>query len=66
MGKTIVVLPDELDREFRSLIPLKFGGRKGALSKAVEEAVRLWVKENKGLKSKNQSGYAHNGYTKKK
>ncbi|HVP22541.1 MAG TPA: ribbon-helix-helix domain-containing protein [Conexivisphaerales archaeon] len=40
MGRISVELSDELEKKLRFKIIEKFGGRKGDLSKAVEEAVR--------------------------
>lgn len=38
---------EEIEKEFRKLAMEKFGYSKGALSKALEEAVREWIKKNK-------------------
>jgi hypothetical protein len=38
---------EELEKEFRKLAMGKFGYAKGALSKALEEAVKEWIKKNK-------------------
>lgn len=43
MGRISVELSDELEKKLRLKTIEKFGGRKGDLSKAVEEAVRIWV-----------------------
>jgi metal-responsive CopG/Arc/MetJ family transcriptional regulator len=43
VGRISVELPDELERKLRFKAIEEFGGRKGDLSKAVEEAVRTWV-----------------------
>jgi len=43
--KIYVVIDDELAKEFRKIVIEKYGVKKGALSKAVEEAIRLWVKK---------------------
>ena len=43
MGRISVDIPDELEKELRFKTIERFGGRKGDLSKAVEEAVRTWV-----------------------
>jgi len=43
MGRISVDLPDELEKQFRLKTVEKFGGKKGDLSKAVEEAVRTWI-----------------------
>lgn len=46
MGQLNVSIPDDLERRFRELAAKKFGFKKGALSKAVEEAIRDWVEKN--------------------
>ena len=43
MGRISVELPDELEKKLRFKTVEKFGGKKGDLSRAVEEAVRTWV-----------------------
>jgi hypothetical protein len=41
------VVSEELEKGFRKLAMEKFSYTKGALSKALEEAVREWIKRNK-------------------
>jgi hypothetical protein len=43
MGRVSVDMPDELEKKLRLKTIERFGGRKGDLSKAVEEAVKTWV-----------------------
>jgi hypothetical protein len=43
MGRINVELPDELEKNLRFKTIERFGGKKGDLSRAVEEAVRTWV-----------------------
>jgi hypothetical protein len=43
MGRICVDIPDELEKKLRFKAIERFGGRKGALSRAVEEAVKAWV-----------------------
>ena len=43
MGRVCVELPDELEKKLRFKTIEKFGGRKGDLARAVEEAVKTWV-----------------------
>jgi hypothetical protein len=43
MGRINVELSDELEKELRFKTIERFGGRKGDLSRAVEEAVTTWV-----------------------
>jgi len=47
MGRISVDLPDELEKQFRFKTIERFGGRKGDLSKAVEEAVETWISKEK-------------------
>jgi hypothetical protein len=43
MGRVNVFLSDGLEKKLRFKAIEIFGGRKGDLSRAVEEAVRTWV-----------------------
>jgi hypothetical protein len=43
MGRISVDLPEELEKKLRFKTIERFGGRKGDLSRAVEEAVKTWV-----------------------
>jgi len=43
MGRVSVNLSDELEKKLRFKAIERFGGRKGDLSKAVEEAVKTWI-----------------------
>jgi hypothetical protein len=43
MGRINVELPDELERKLRFKTIEKFGGKKGDLTRAIEEAVKKWV-----------------------
>lgn len=47
MGRISVWLSDELEKKLRFKTIERFGGRKGDLSKAVEEAVETWVAKEK-------------------
>jgi hypothetical protein len=47
MGRITVELPDELEKKLRFKTIEKFGGKKGDLSRAVEEAVKTWVAKGK-------------------
>ncbi|MDQ1278803.1 MAG: 6 protein, partial [Thermoproteota archaeon] len=38
-----VDIPDELEKELRFKTIERFGGKKGDLSRAVEEAVKVWA-----------------------
>ena len=43
MGRISVYLPDSLEKQLRLKTVEKLGGRKGDLTRAVEEAVRMWI-----------------------
>jgi hypothetical protein len=43
MGRISVDLSDELEKQLRFKTVERFGGKKGDLSKAVEEAIRKWI-----------------------
>ena len=47
-----LVLPDDLVKELRVRAAEMYGGEKGALSKAVGEAIRLWLKQREPLPRK--------------
>ena len=43
MGRISVELSNELEKQLRYKTIERFGGKKGDLSRAVEEAVKTWV-----------------------
>jgi len=47
MGRIGVELSDELERKLRFKTIERFGGKKGDLSRSVDEAVKLWVAKEK-------------------
>jgi hypothetical protein len=47
MGRINVDIPDELEKKLRFKTVEKFGGKKGDLTRAVEEAVKTWVAKEK-------------------
>jgi len=47
MGRIYVELSDELEKKLRLKVIERFGGRKGDLSRAVEEAIKEWVAKEK-------------------
>jgi hypothetical protein len=48
MGRICVDIPDELEKKLRLKNIERFGGKKGDLSRAVEEAIKEWLtKKNK-------------------
>jgi hypothetical protein len=46
MGRICVELSDELEKQLRFKTIERFGGKKGDLSKAVNEAISTWVTKN--------------------
>jgi len=59
MGRISVDIPDELEKELRFKTIERFGGKKGDLSKAVEEAVKVWAAPEKSrlVKRSTKSQY---------
>jgi len=47
MGRIGVELSDELEKKLRFKTIERFGGKKGDLSRSVEEAVKTWVAKQK-------------------
>ena len=47
LGRISVVLPDELEKRLRLKALEVFGGKKGDLSRAVEEAIKTWAANEK-------------------
>jgi hypothetical protein len=43
MGRINVDIPDELEKQLRIKTVQKFGGKKGDLSRAVEDAIKTWM-----------------------
>jgi hypothetical protein len=43
LGRINIEIPDELEKQLRLKTTEKFGGKKGDLSKAVQEAVKIWI-----------------------
>jgi hypothetical protein len=43
MGRICVELSDELEKQLRFKTVARFGGKKGDLTRAVDEAVRTWI-----------------------
>ena len=54
MARIDAVIDDNLEQEFRMEITKRFGGRKGDLSKALEEAINLWVSQKSIQKHKSR------------
>ncbi len=45
MARLNLILPDELVRDLRMKVLEVYDAEKGALSKAVAEAIRLWLRQ---------------------
>jgi hypothetical protein len=43
LGRLNLVLSDDLERRLRLAVVNRYGGRKGDLSEAVEQAIRDWL-----------------------
>lgn len=44
VGRIDAVISDDIEARFRIEIVKRFGGKKGDLQRAVEEAIELWIK----------------------
>ena len=44
MGNINIVLSDNTEERFRQAVAKKLGMKKGNISKALEEAIDLWIK----------------------
>lgn len=47
MGRINIEVPDKLEREFKARVIHKYGSKRGSLSRAVCEALELWLKHEK-------------------
>jgi hypothetical protein len=47
MGRISADIPDELEKQLRLKTVEKFGGKKGDLSRAVQEAIKTWITTKK-------------------
>jgi len=45
LGRIDVIIPDDLESDLRVKVAQEYGGEKGALGKAVAEAIHLWLKQ---------------------
>ena len=43
MGRISIDLPDELEKQLRLKTVERFGGKKGDLSHAVQDAIKAWI-----------------------
>jgi hypothetical protein len=55
MGRISAVISDELEKKLRLKTLETFGGRKGDLSKAIQDAIKNWVASEKiGMENQSQ------------
>ncbi len=47
VGRIDAVISDDLERKLRMKAVEKFGGKKGSLTEALEDAIKAWVEERK-------------------
>ena len=47
MGRITAILSDDLEKDLRRMALEVFGGKKGDLSRAVEESVKTWITQEK-------------------
>ncbi len=43
MGRISVDIPDEVEKQLRLKTVERFGGKKGDLSRAAQEAIKTWI-----------------------
>jgi hypothetical protein len=51
MGRMDIILPDNLEEEFRAEVAKELGMRRGNLTLALQEAVRLWIDARRQARS---------------
>ena len=49
MGRTVIILPDDLEKRFKSEVFRRLGMKKGNITRAIQEAIELWIGKNVGL-----------------
>jgi hypothetical protein len=47
LGRINVDITDEIEKQLRLKTVERFGGKKGDLSKAVQEAIQAWITQTK-------------------
>ncbi len=52
MVRFAVEIPENLNKEFRIRVIQIYGSKKGVITKAVIEAIQMWIKEKKLLTKK--------------
>lgn len=51
MGRIDVVISEETEEEFRQEVAKELGMKKGNISIATEEAIKMWIKEKRSKRS---------------
>lgn len=51
MGRIDIVISDGLEEDFRQEVFRSIGMKKGNISLAVEEAIKMWIENRKGKRS---------------
>ena len=51
MGRIQIVLSDDLEKEFRDEVFKNLGMKKGNMSLAIEEAIKIWIESRKTRRS---------------
>jgi len=51
MGRIDVILPDELEQEFRTKVAKQLGMKRGNLTLAVQEAIKSWIETRRQRRS---------------
>jgi metal-responsive CopG/Arc/MetJ family transcriptional regulator len=49
MSRLVLTVPEELEKRFRDAVYKRYGMKKGNISKAVREALELWISVNDKL-----------------
>ena len=52
MGRIDIILPDDLEEEFRMEVAKELGMRRGNLTLAIQEAIKLWIETRRQARSK--------------
>jgi regulator of replication initiation timing len=50
----MIILPDDLERRFKSEVFKRMGMKKGNITKAIQEAIELWMENVELSKKLNQ------------
>ena len=58
MGTVTFSIKDEIERIFRETVARVYGAERGALSRAIEEAIMLWVKSKAEKRDKQVQFFA--------